>query len=88
MELAFDYRGDVTVVRADGTALTGYVYNRDRDAVQPFLELFDPTGAAHTVPYADIRTIHFTGRDAAAGRSFAAWRERRAPVSPPPPAGR
>src|ERR671931_611635 len=31
VDLAFDYRGDVTVVRRDGAELTGYLYNRNRD---------------------------------------------------------
>src|SRR2546430_11655316 len=31
VERAFDYRGNVTVVKADGTRLEGYVFNRNRD---------------------------------------------------------
>jgi hypothetical protein len=78
VDLAFDYRGDVTVVRHDGDELAGYVYNRDRDAAEPFLMLFDPSGASHTVRYADIRTINFTGKDTAAGKSYEAWLRRKA----------
>jgi hypothetical protein len=78
VELAFDYRGDVTVTRADGSSVTGYVYNRDRWAAEPFLEMLDPGGASHRIRYAEVRGIAFTGKDAAAGRSYEAWVRRRA----------
>jgi hypothetical protein len=82
IDLAFDYRGDVTVVLGDGRSLTGYVYNRDRDAADPYLMVFDPGGASHTVRYADVRTIRFTGRDTAAGASYEAWRQRKGKSQP------
>ena len=74
IEHAFDYRGDVTVVRRDGRLVVGYVFNRNREASDPFIQIF-PTGegAASTIPYAEIRTIRFTGKDAAAGTSYAVW---------------
>lgn len=78
VDLAFDYRGDVTVVRADGTEIEGYVCNRDREAAEPWLQLLDPDGGAHTLPYREVRTIRFTGRDTAAGKSYEAWLRRKA----------
>jgi len=78
VERAFDYRGDVTVVRRDGGALVGYLFNRDADAATPFVQLFAASGGAPvTIPYADIRSIRFTGRDTAAGNSYAAWLRSR-----------
>jgi hypothetical protein len=79
VDMAFDYRGDVTVVLADGAERVGYLSNRDRDVARPFVQLLEP-GAADPlrIDYADIRTIRFTGKDTAAGRSYAAWLERRA----------
>jgi hypothetical protein len=79
IDLAFDYRGDVTVVRTDGSELVGYLFNRDAEAPQPFVQLFERAGGDRpwTVPYGAIRTIRFTGKDTAAGNSYAAWRERR-----------
>jgi len=78
IEHAFDYRGDVTIVRTDGRELVGYLFNRNRDVPEPFVQLFDTTGAGpHTLRYADIRTIRFTGRDTAAGSSYAAWLRRK-----------
>ncbi|OLC16866.1 MAG: hypothetical protein AUH29_03890 [Candidatus Rokubacteria bacterium 13_1_40CM_69_27] len=86
VDLAFDYRGDVTIVRSDGTEVIGYVYNRNRDVPEPFLQLFDPTGASHTFRYAEVRTVRFTGRDTAAGKSYEAWlrRKTQAEESAPP----
>jgi hypothetical protein len=78
VDLAFDYRGNTTVVKQDGSALHGYVFNRDADAPVPYLEMFDTEGGGpHRVPYADVRTIHFTGKDTAAGKSYAAWLARK-----------
>jgi len=82
IDLAFDYRGDVTVVRTDGGDLSGYVYNRDRDVSDPYLQLFDPSGVSHTLRYAEIRTIRFTGRDTAAGTSYEAWLRRKGDTQP------
>jgi hypothetical protein len=78
VDRAFDYRGDVTVVRRDGSELVGYLYNRDGAAAEPFLQVFDPAGASHTLRYAEVRTIRFTGKDPAAGKSYEAWLRRRA----------
>jgi len=78
IEHAFDYRGDVTVVRYDGREIVGYVFNRNGDVAAPFIQMF-PSGqdGMLTIAYADIRTIRFTGRDTAAGDSYAAWLRRR-----------
>ena len=92
VELAFDYRGNTTVVKRDGTELHGYVFNRDSDAPVPYLEMFDAEGGGpYRVPYAEVRTIHFTGKDTAAGKSYAAWLARKQvekvgrAANPPPP---
>jgi hypothetical protein len=79
IELAFDYRGDITVVKADGARVVGYVFNRDAAARQPFIQMFDQAGDGPiTIAYAEIATIAFTGRDTAAGSSWKAWLERKA----------
>jgi hypothetical protein len=78
IERAFDYRGNVTLVRVDGTELVGYLFNRDARAAPPFVQMFDALGEGPiTIPYAAIRTIRFTGRDPAAGNSYAAWLDRK-----------
>lgn len=78
IERAFDYRGDVTVVRRDGAELVGYLFNRNADGPRPFVQVFAAAGGDPvTIPYADIRSILFTGRDTAAGNSYAAWLRSR-----------
>ena len=78
VERAFDYRGDVTLVRRDGAELVGYLFNRNADGPRPFVQVFAAAGGDPvTVPYADIRSIRFTGRDTAAGNSYAAWLRSR-----------
>jgi hypothetical protein len=78
VELAFDYRGNTTVVKRDGTELYGYVFNRDVEVADPYFEMFDADGGGpYRVPLADVRTIHFTGKDTAAGKSYAAWLARK-----------
>ena len=74
-----DYRGNVTVVRQDGTEILGYLANRDAHAREPFVQMFDAAGdGPFTLRYADIRAIRFTGKDTAAGNSYTAWLERKA----------
>ena len=78
IDLAFDYRGNTTVVKVDGTEIEGYVFNRDREAPEPFIQIFDAAGnGPMRIPYSEIRNIRFTGRDMAAGNSWQAWLERR-----------
>jgi hypothetical protein len=78
VERAFDYRGDVTIVRRDGAELVGYLFNRDSESATPFVQIFAAAGGDPlTIPYADIRSIRFTGRDTAAGTSYAAWLRSR-----------
>ena len=78
VELAFDYRGNVTVVRVDGTEVEGYISNRDRDVREPFIQMFDLAGnGPFKLLYGEILNVKFTGKDTAAGRSWAAWVERK-----------
>jgi hypothetical protein len=87
VERAFDYRGDITLVRRDGRELVGYLFNRDVDAREPFVQMFPrDSGEAVTIPYADIASIRFTGRDTAAGNSYAAWLRSREAMKASKPA--
>jgi hypothetical protein len=52
----------------------GYIFNRDAHAKPPRIEMFlkgsdDP----RIIPYADIESIAFTGKDTANGKSWDAW---------------
>jgi hypothetical protein len=76
IEKAFDYRGDVTVTRKDGSAVEGYIFDRRSAATlaESVIRLF-PRGEATkvSIPYSEIATLSFTGRDTAAGKSWEAW---------------
>ncbi len=78
IELAFDYRGNTTVVKVDGTEVEGYIFNRNKDVPEPFIQMFDVAGnGPFKIPCSEIRNIKFTGRDTAAGNSYQAWLERK-----------
>lgn len=84
VDLAFDYRGDVTVVTRDGREIEGYVYTRDLEAREPYLRMFEPSGSSVTLRYADVRAVRFTGKDTAAGKSYEAWLRRKTQGAAPP----
>ena len=74
VEHAFDYRGDVTLDLDDGRRIDGYLFNRNRDVAEPFVQMYERGEATpSTIPYARIRAVRFTGKDTAAGNSYAAW---------------
>jgi hypothetical protein len=76
IEKAFDYRGDVTISRKDGSQLTGYLFDRRigstlaNSVVRLMLAASNERPA---IPYSEIAAIAFTGRDTAAGKSYEAW---------------
>jgi hypothetical protein len=81
LEKAFDYRGDVTITRKDGTKIEGYLFDRRTAATlnDSLVRLF-PKNANEkiSISYADIAALSFTGRDTAAGKSWEAWMKKYA----------
>jgi len=77
IDLAFDYRGDVTIVRhSDPEPIEGYIFDRRRKATpdESTLRLIPKNADDRvTIVYSDIATLSFTGRDTAAGKSFDTW---------------
>ncbi len=80
LEKAFDYRGDVTITRKDGSTVEGYLYDRRSEpTLQASVVRIMPTpkdGQTYErvmVSYADIAALSFSGRDTAAGKTFDAW---------------
>ena len=74
VELAFDYRGDVTVSLKSGESLFGYLFNRQVSGPESYLEVFPSDSAeARRIRYDQIATIAFTGEDTATGKSWEAW---------------
>lgn len=76
LEKAFDYRGDVTITRKDGSKVEGYLFDRRSGSslVDSFVRVI-PTNerAKVNVGYSDIAALAFSGRDTAAGKTFEAW---------------
>jgi hypothetical protein len=84
LEKAFDYRGDVTITRKDGSVVEGYLYDRRTgptlmDSVVRIIPT-PPKGAAAgtavervNLAYSDVAALKFSGRDTAAGKTFEAW---------------
>jgi hypothetical protein len=76
IEKAFDYRGDVTITRKDGSQLTGYLFDRriGKTLADSVIRLMLATSNNRpAIPYSEIAGIAFTGRDTAAGKSYEAW---------------
>jgi hypothetical protein len=76
LEKAFDYRGDVTITRKDGSKIEGYVFDRrsGNTLSASVVRLLPKEGNQKiAIPYSDIAALAFTGRDTAAGKSFEAW---------------
>ena len=76
LEQAFDYRGDVTISRKDGSKLEGYIFDRvsGADLNSSFVRLLPRDSNQRVkISYADIAALAFSGRDPAAGKSWDAW---------------
>src|SRR5450631_1067450 len=76
LEEAFDYRGDVTITRKDGTQVDGYIFDRrNGSTLATSVVRLIPQNSPQkiSVPYSDIAALAFTGRDTAAGKSWEAW---------------
>jgi len=76
LEKAFDYRGDVTITRKDGSTIEGYIFDRvcGRALSSSFVRVLPKNGTGRMkIPYSEIAALAFTGRDTAAGKSWEAW---------------
>jgi hypothetical protein len=76
LEKAFDYRGDITVTRKDGTKVEGYLFDRRPGATltDSFIRIIPSNAQTKVnVAYSDVAALAFTGRDTAAGKTFEAW---------------
>ena len=76
LEKAFDYRGDVTITRKDGTKVEGYIFDRvsGHTLSSAFVRLLPKdSNQRMKISYAEIAALAFSGRDTAAGKSWEAW---------------
>jgi hypothetical protein len=81
LEKAFDYRGDVTITRKDGSKVEGYLFDRRsaKTLKDSMVRLYPKnSGEKVSVSYAEIGALAFTGRDTAAGKSWEAWMKKYA----------
>jgi hypothetical protein len=81
LEKAFDYRGDVTITRKDGSKIEGYLFDRHtgRTLGESSVRLYPKdSNQKLSISYADIAALAFTGRDTAAGKSWEAWMKKYA----------
>jgi len=81
LEKAFDYRGDITITRKDGSKIEGYLFDRRSAATlkDSVVRLYPKNSDEKVaISYADIAALAFTGRDTAAGKSWEAWMKKYA----------
>jgi len=75
LEKAFDYRGDITITRKDGSQIEGYLFDRriGRTLSDSLVRILPANGPRVSIPYSDVAALSFSGRDSAAGKSWEAW---------------
>ncbi|HEY5175405.1 MAG TPA: hypothetical protein VII95_07550 [Terriglobales bacterium] len=76
LEKAFDYRGDVTITRKDGSRVEGYLFDRrNGPTLDASVVRLIPQNSREKISilYSNIAALAFTGRDTAAGKSWEAW---------------
>lgn len=81
LEKAFDYRGDITITRKDGSKIEGYLFDRRTGSTlkDSVVRLYPKSSDEKiAISYADIAALAFTGRDTAAGKSWEAWMKKYA----------
>lgn len=76
LDLAFDYRGDITITLKNGNVVDGYVFDRreGKSLADSFVRMMP--AASHeklSIAYADIAGLAFTGKDTAAGKRWENW---------------
>ncbi len=79
LEKAFDYRGDVTITRKDGTIIEGYLFDRRNGetlATSAVRVIPKTSNEKLSIAYSEIAALAFSGRDTAAGKSWEAWMKK------------
>lgn len=77
IELAFNYRGDVTITRrSPGAPIEGYIFDLKPSKVagEIIIRMIPKnTDDRIEIPLSDIAQLGFSGRDTASGKSFETW---------------
>ena len=80
---AVDFRGDVTILTTDGRTVAGYAFDArlapTPDPAKDEIRVLPADSNERVrVPLSSIKTLAFTGKDAASGRSWESWIRRYA----------
>jgi len=73
LRIAFEYRGDVTLVLKDGSSVEGYVANVDHRGLDLWLAA---SAEKRRISLDAVGGLIVTGRDRASGQSWKTWRRR------------
>ena len=76
LDAVVDYRGDVTLITNDGTALDCFVFSRTTGSEGALHCMIKNQEQPETVLIDSIQEIQFSGKDTAEGKSFERWIER------------
>src|SRR5262249_16683461 len=79
LEKAFDYRGDVTLTKKDGSKVEGYLFDRIAGSTlaSSFVRVMPKDGSDRLkIAYSDIAALAFSDRGPAAGKGWEAWRRK------------
>ena len=74
IDLAFDYRGDVTIELQSGELIEGYLCDRDFQSSPPTIKVFlKGQPSMQSIRYEDLAVLTFSGEDTAFGKSWDDW---------------
>jgi len=77
IDLAFDYRGDVTIERTSSRQIVeGYLFDRrvDPTTSEMIVRLIPKDSDERVaIPLSDIGSLRFSGKDTASGKTFENW---------------
>ena len=76
IDLAFNFRGDVTIIRRQAEPIEGYLFDRKlhgSEEQQQVRMIPKNSDERVTIPLVEIAGLQFTGKDTASGKSFESW---------------
>lgn len=80
VQLAVDYRGDVTITRASSAQpVECFIFDfkdADKPATAQIRVIVKGDDGRTAIALSDVASIQFTGKDTAAGRSFETWMKK------------
>jgi len=74
LRVAFEYRGDVTLLLDDDSRVEGYLSNLTDDAIRLWCR---GETAQLEIPIRHIKHVELTGRDTASGKSWQTWMKKQ-----------